>query len=103
MACICILKRPLVKRTFNMIAIYKNYNFIRVRITQINLIKSCAFLPSSVFSHFCFNNRHLLYSFNAEHTITYNIHRKYGRKAYSCRAPCSYKTGLGNGKTGRKN
>ena len=32
-----------------------------------------------------------------------NIHRKYGRKAWSCRAPCSYNTDSGNGKTGRKN
>jgi len=32
-----------------------------------------------------------------------NIHRNYGRKAFSCKAPCSYNTGLGNVKTGRKN
>ena len=51
----------LIQKTFNTIAIYINYNLIKSPENAHNLIKRCAFLPSSVLSHFCFNNGQLSY------------------------------------------
>ena len=70
---------PLVNWTFKVTFNQKNLYYVcnlyndSIPDNADILVKSCAFLPFHVLSHYCFHNRHLLDTFSNGHTIFYKL------------------------------